>query len=646
MEKHHEIHGFSTREAWTKWLLDYNFVLKTLSNHSYELIQSDLPDEEWIQQYKLNSNKVRAAYQQNEETLNWHIRWFTRTPERWSRSVADPLLTTLFRYVTRMQDLGTAYEIADSLLNFYQPLNDPTAMMKCYTIRAFAGGFFDIIHMSDQIHENFSRARSIYESQFSTLTPEERSMGLSIFDLEMERLFTQLKLGQDIPIHLAEMLDWYYAAVRCKSVVIEEDQNYEFNRVLPDFDYYMGMSALCITSDHCTPQQIDAICQASSLLYQTLSDSADADINYHLRTELVYHMACHLKGAYSEQQLAADLHTFMDQHALRLLTDTDGGLHAIEVVEVVQLIAENLIKNDPQEVEFYNVIQEFFIHFCATRPYSTYMDYISASYNYCYVLTVLPHIRGRQKLLSALLKLTVFRQVQTAMHSIMVGNLAMQILNSLIAYTPETLIGHFGTETAAQLCEKQNQFSQYIYCGSLLHDIGKLLCSSVVNAQSHRLTDFEFQILKFHPVSGAEMLQRIPELSEFTDLALGHHKSFDGVSGYPSDFDNTASSKKIFIDIISLCDSLDAATDHLGRNYTSEKCFERVLTELKTGKGTRYSDVLVDLILTDMELQENIRRLLEEGRRQVYCDVHRLILSEFSFVSCRIAQKSWPYNLV
>ena len=142
------------------------------------------------------------------------------------------------------------------------------------------------------------------------------------------------------------------------------------------------------------------------------------------------------------------------------------------------------------------------------------------------------------------------------------------------------------------------------------------------------------------------MLQRIPELSEFTDLALGHHKSFDGISGYPSDFDNTASSKKIFIDIISLCDSLDAATDHLGRNYTSEKCFERVLTELKTGKGTRYSDVLVNLLLTDMELQENIRRLLEEGRRQVYCDVHRLILSEFSFVSCRIEQKNWPYNLV
>ena len=29
------------------------------------------------------------------------------------------------------------------------------------------------------------------------------------------------------------------------------------------------------------------------------------------------------------------------------------------------LHGNNLIKNDPQEVEFYNVIQEFFIHFCA-----------------------------------------------------------------------------------------------------------------------------------------------------------------------------------------------------------------------------------------------------------------------------------------
>lgn len=247
-------------------------------------------------------------------------------------------------------------------------------------------------------------------------------------------------------------------------------------------------------------------------------------------------------------------------------------------------------------------------------------------------------------LLNSLLKLTMFRQVQTAIHSYMVGYLAVDILESMIEHKPELLIGQLGTHSVEEVREKKKEFLLFLYQGALLHDIGKLLCSSVINAQSHRLGDLEFQVLRFHPQTGGEMLQNLPQLSIFRDIALGHQKSFDGKSGYPADFDNTVSPIKIFIDIITICDSLDAATDHLGRNYTQAKDFDTVMKELRAGRDTRYSGAVTDLLDEDIPLQKKVRKLLGDGRRDVYFNVHKKILEETRHPELK-STHDWMFNL-
>lgn len=239
----------------------------------------------------------------------------------------------------------------------------------------------------------------------------------------------------------------------------------------------------------------------------------------------------------------------------------------------------------------------------------------------------------------------MFRQVQTAMHSIMVGNLAMELLESVIRNRPDLLVGQLHTENAKDVKKRRKKLLSYLYCGALLHDIGKLLCSSVINAQSHLLGELEFRVLKFHPVTGAEMLQNLPELSIFRDIVIGHQRSCDGASGYPMEFDNTSSPQKIFIDIITICDSLDAATDQLGRNYAAAKNFSTVLEELRAGSKTRYSEALVNLMLGDTELQKRLRHLLEEGRRDVYYEVHKMILSELRIHTDRKNTHHWMFDM-
>lgn len=639
-----EFHGFRTREAWAKWFTQYNTVISDLNESRSRLVLSDLPADEWIEQYQSISSRMREAYCQNEEMLDWHVRWFTRTPGRWTREVADPLLATLFRYITRIQDLGAACEIAESLMEFYLPQGDEVSLMKCYMVRTFCFDFLEPIHLSDEVHRDCVLARELYERHCAELTPEERSMGLSIYDIEFDRMTNQLKLGRATPEMLEEMIDWYDAATLATERVLAEDRGYEFNAVLPHFDYYLSLAALCLSPGDCTREQAEAIHRAAKR-QQVSEEDPDQSPGYQVRSGLVYCMAGRLVGLCSDEEVLNAVQDCMDRFAQPLSSYGTYSQHAVEAVESIRLVTETLTQGGRQRAELYDAVQELFIHHFTALPYTVLADYVCASYNYCYILSSLPNQSGRRNLIQSLMKLTMFRQVQTFMHSIMVAKLATALLDSMLQRRPELLVGQLGANTVEEVRERTEEFRRYLYCGALLHDVGKLLCSSVINAQSHRLGELEFRVLRYHPVTGGEMLEHLPELSVFRDIALGHQKSFDGTSGYPREFDNTASPQKVFIDIITICDSLDAATDHLGRNYTTAKDFPAVMKELRAGRDTRYSGDVVDLLDTDSGLQSRIQRLLGDGRREVYYSVHQMIISESGAHPDVQRTHDWQYDL-
>ena len=79
--------------------------------------------------------------------------------------------------------------------------------------------------------------------------------------------------------------------------------------------------------------------------------------------------------------------------------------------------------------------------------------------------------------------------------------------------------------------------------------------------------------------------------------------------------------KKI-IDLITICDSIDAATDILGRNYTKGKDFDKILSELKEQSGIRYAKEFVDILSASEELKTEMSRLTGEQRAAVYHDLY------------------------
>ena len=258
-------------------------------------------------------------------------------------------------------------------------------------------------------------------------------------------------------------------------------------------------------------------------------------------------------------------------------------------------------------------------------PYAFYHAELNWVFFSFYGLTK-PYIKDEETKRRILMNLILCRQPITCFQSKMVSRIACSIAESALARKPELFVGLPGYDNVDAVKNGRKELlSQIEKCG-ILHDIGKCRVAVVINTQDRRLTEDEFGILKYHPQLGAKLLSNDEAFAPYHDVILGHHKTYDG-QGYPNYFDNTASPMRILIDLISIADSTDAATDHLGRNYSEGKDFSKLLEELKEGSGTRYNPDLVSIICEDKKLQKELEELTSKGRLGLYQQTCKEILN-------------------
>lgn len=143
-------------------------------------------------------------------------------------------------------------------------------------------------------------------------------------------------------------------------------------------------------------------------------------------------------------------------------------------------------------------------------------------------------------------ELNVATQVTTYAHSVHVAMIAQKLMEGILAYQPELVKDVLGERRNGKVFLDTKKCMDFIFEAAMYHDIGKNAIISVVNNDFRPLTDEEFGIIKKHPALGAELLKIAPSLYEkFRDTTLGHHKWYNGKGGYPEDFDNTKSPKRI-----------------------------------------------------------------------------------------------------
>lgn len=122
----------------------------------------------------------------------------------------------------------------------------------------------------------------------------------------------------------------------------------------------------------------------------------------------------------------------------------------------------------------------------------------------------------------------------------------------------------------------------------LLHDIGKLRTPWSLLNKLAPLGPKEWDILKEHPVHGAQILEKIG-MEEMAPIVKGHHEHMDG-TGYPD-----GRPPDLMAAIVGASDAFEAATTST-RRYKMPKNRSALLEELSAGAGGRYHPEVVEAL--------------------------------------------------
>lgn len=253
---------------------------------------------------------------------------------------------------------------------------------------------------------------------------------------------------------------------------------------------------------------------------------------------------------------------------------------------------------------------------------TTYVNYSCTSL----CTTMLPLLKDTEDMKKAVTSLLILRQPITYIHSLMVREISVTIAKEMLRCKPELFAPLYGN-TAEEISRRADEILEFISNAALFHDIGKSKVANIINNQYRRITDLEFDYIKLHTLCGPEVMMHMEVFKPYYDIMLGHHKTYDGKGGYPAEFDNTASPYRIIIDLITIADCTDAATDILGRNYARGKGFRELLAELSAAKGTRYNPDIVTLMEESQELREQLERLTGDDRRGIYYRAYRDVMN-------------------
>ena len=218
------------------------------------------------------------------------------------------------------------------------------------------------------------------------------------------------------------------------------------------------------------------------------------------------------------------------------------------------------------------------------------------------------------------LKMTTYRHIPTYAHSVMVGKIASYLTKEIINRYPENFVGCLDIESADEITERSAELCDFAEKSGLYHDVGKITYINNPFIHSRVLTEEEIAIVKRHTDDGKALMGRkdgVALYGGFIDVIWGHHKYFDNSGGYPDDFNITDSKHKMIINIITTADSIDAATDEIGRMYETAKPLEKILEEIKAGSGKRYSPLIAE-VLSERGVVETIGRILETERPEAY----------------------------
>lgn len=226
-----------------------------------------------------------------------------------------------------------------------------------------------------------------------------------------------------------------------------------------------------------------------------------------------------------------------------------------------------------------------------------------------------------------LLNLLISFHQPTYVHSQAVAWLSRQLMAELVYRNPQLFLEWGIYSSVKELYSELEELLDRTYRAGSYHDVGKVMVLDHVSQYARHLMNIEFDILQMHSYSGFCTLSHFPQTERYALNALGHHRYYDESRGYPDCYHRTHDLTQLITDVLTVADSLDAATDDIGRCYAGGISFEQLFDELRQQAGTRYAPYVVQLF-DDSAFAQKLSKNLVARRQTIYYDAYLALTSK------------------
>ena len=520
----------------------------------------------------------------------------------------------LFHYSTS-EDVGMAYKVHELLLTAARKRGDEPMMIRELYNTAITLFYLDVVSMSGCKSEPpfGARIRALFAEGASYLDRYES------FDADT-RGYIMRCLGNCKATLLRstkEKVEAYDVLFRRAMAVFTSP---EYRALDPDqawdsFVYAMHMDRMTLLPylrEHADPEVAASVLESAKYVYAHRRSSEDERLK-NWRVDYFYQAARFSAGECAASDVVNTLLAVID-HTDEADYTPQGIYNNLCAVAYILVYAPSLTEAENAVLgKKLQALVERTHRYIERIPPNTYPGAFSSAVRNLVATVYTDDAESSRNLLAYLLDV----HKPTFVHSLMVANLTQSLFCRLLDTRPEALIGTAGCTTVEQLRARREELSALAYCCGLYHDVGKSMVASYINTNARRLIDEEFTNIQYHTYFGWILLDKCGHGDDYAIAALYHHRFYDGSGGYPRNEGDCPASMRCIVDAITVADSIDAATDNIGRRYNAAKSFDTVVGELRAEKGTRYAPDVVELF-DDADFLEQIRSYLTPARLGAY----------------------------
>jgi len=408
--------------------------------------------------------------------------------------------------------------------------------------------------------------------------------------------------------HLMEIYDSEYYRNLCPDFPWEKAiYNLHINRCQTYLDLY----------DKCAPNILRDVLESSIYIYshqEQLANFSNNTVEAHIIH--LYSTSRWQAGLISTTELADTLIDLIESADPNDFSDNGITLN-LQIPLYLECAHLNMEKDDyaryaPKVKELVNRTYDYLRH----APQNEFSNVVASAVG----VGIRQRYQLKQPVEKHLFNTLLFCHPPTYIHVRVAASVSRMIFLQMALTVPEKLAGLCGIADPKEIRSRAHELADHIHLCSLYHDVGKIMLLEYINIYDRKLLDEEFAAIKLHPIIGAALLSHT-EPREMAIIAKYHHRFYNEQGGYPENCPPCPPEFKAIVDIVTVSDSIEAATDDIGRCYSAAKSFSQIIGELRNEAGTRYSPDVVALF-DNSEFSAEVEKTLCEERQHAYLSVY------------------------